>query len=342
MKQATKRKALPTLAALLAAGMLALALAALTPLAGLSTAHAVPSGNHAQATAQEISLGGSVEGEFDVDPDDRWGHLHEYWYKFKTTNATTVYQLTGISYSGKTFRCQLYNRFGNTVGDWFSPGIATGTKWYRSLDKDAYYYIRVYENWDTIQRYGQFRISIEALDTNLANASVSLSNNWYTYDGWEKCPDVSVSLAGENLSEGSDYTVTYENNTDPGVATVTVTGKDWYLGRKTVTFRIGKAANPFTVSGTTHTIYRSWAKKHKTTFTRDNAFNLQNTSNAGKITFKKKSGNKKITVSKSGKVTVKKGLKKGTYKVKVKVTASGNKYYYGKSKTVTIKIKVKK
>ena len=44
---------------------------------------------------------------------------------------------------------------------------------------------------------------------------------------------------------------------------------------------------------------------------------------------------------KNGKFTVKKGTKKGTYKIKVKVTAKGNKTYKAASKTVTVKIVVK-
>ena len=53
----------------------------------------------------------------------------------------------------------------------------------------------------------------------------------------------------------------------------------------------------------------------------------------GDVTFKKVSGDKKITVAKNGKVTVKKGLKKGTYTLKVKVT--------GKTvMTTTAKVKV--
>jgi endo-1,4-beta-xylanase len=40
-------------------------------------------------------------------------------------------------------------------------------------------------------------------------------------------------------------------------------------------------------------------------------------------------------------VTVKKGLKKGTYKVRVRVTASGNDSHKPVSKTVTFKVKVK-
>ena len=43
----------------------------------------------------------------------------------------------------------------------------------------------------------------------------------------------------------------------------------------------------------------------------------------------------------TGKVTVKKKLKKGTYKIKVKVTAAGNSNYKALTRTVTFKIKVK-
>ncbi len=43
----------------------------------------------------------------------------------------------------------------------------------------------------------------------------------------------------------------------------------------------------------------------------------------------------------NGKVTVKKGLKKGIYKIKVTITAAGNSIYRKASRTVTYKIKVK-
>ena len=63
----------------------------------------------------------------------------------------------------------------------------------------------------------------------------------------------------------------------------------------------------------------------------------------GAITYTKASGNKKITINKkTGKVTIKKGLKKGTYKVKVKVKAAGTANYKASpAKTVTFTIKVK-
>ncbi|MDO4890466.1 MAG: hypothetical protein Q3963_03810 [Coriobacteriaceae bacterium] len=96
-----------------------------------------------------------------------------------------------------------------------------------------------------------------------------------------------------------------------------------------------KAANPMTVKAKT---VKAKAKK-KTIIKKAKAFTVKKAQ--GKVTFKKTSGNKKITVSKAGNVTVKKGLKKGkTYKVKVKVKAAGNDNYKSAAKTVTLKVKV--
>ena len=62
----------------------------------------------------------------------------------------------------------------------------------------------------------------------------------------------------------------------------------------------------------------------------------------GTVTYAKAGGNKKIRINKkTGKITIKKKLKKGTYKLKVKVKAAGNSKYKAATKTVTVKIKVK-
>lgn len=62
------------------------------------------------------------------------------------------------------------------------------------------------------------------------------------------------------------------------------------------------------------------------------------TTGDGKLTYKVTKGSKKyITVSKSGKVTLKKGCKKGTYKITI--TASKTKKYKKATKVVTIKVK---
>ena len=96
-----------------------------------------------------------------------------------------------------------------------------------------------------------------------------------------------------------------------------------------------KKANTLKVSGKTVKV----KKNKKTVIKKEKAFTIRNAK--GKVTFKKAKGNKKITVAKNGKITVKKGLKKGTYKVKVKVTAAGNATYKAATKTVTVTVKVK-
>ena len=63
------------------------------------------------------------------------------------------------------------------------------------------------------------------------------------------------------------------------------------------------------------------------------------------VVFRKanKVGGSKIAVAKSGKVTLKKGLKRGPYKLKVKLTAPTNdKYKAAKTKTITLKVVIRK
>jgi len=60
----------------------------------------------------------------------------------------------------------------------------------------------------------------------------------------------------------------------------------------------------------------------------------------GKITFQKLSGNASISVGKSGKVTLRKGLKTGTYRVLVKANAAATARYKTATKTLTLIVKV--
>ena len=109
-----------------------------------------------------------------------------------------------------------------------------------------------------------------------------------------------------------------------------------YMGALAVV-TVNKGTNPLTAKGKT---VKASSKK-KMTFTAKKAFTVKK--NQGKVTYKKASGNSKITVSKAGKVTVKKGLKKGkTYSIKVKVTAAGNANYKKGTKTATLKVKITK
>ena len=138
--------------------------------------------------------------------------------------------------------------------------------------------------------------------------------------------------------------------TNVGTATVKVTLKgDYYEGSKTLTFKINKAANPLKMRPKTATVKYSKLKKKAQTlavtkvikFTKklnDKKTYTLSSAKKGKKNFKKYF---KIN-RKNGKVTVKKGLKKGTYKVKVKVKAAGNSNYKASAvKTVTFTVRVK-
>jgi len=62
----------------------------------------------------------------------------------------------------------------------------------------------------------------------------------------------------------------------------------------------------------------------------------------GKVTYTKVKGNKKLSVNKTnGKITVKKGTRKGTYKMSVKVAASGDADHKAAEKIVNVTVKVK-
>ena len=61
----------------------------------------------------------------------------------------------------------------------------------------------------------------------------------YTYRGRGIKPTVTVKdSTGKKLVKGTDYTVTYSNNTDVGTATITVNGKGDYFGTLTKTFKV--------------------------------------------------------------------------------------------------------
>ena len=69
-----------------------------------------------------------------------------------------------------------------------------------------------------------------------------------SYTGSPLKPAVTVTNYGDTLVEGTDYTLTYSNNTNPGTGTVLVKGKGKYSGSQTVTFTINKGSQ--TVSAT--------------------------------------------------------------------------------------------
>ena len=90
---------------------------------------------------------------------------------------------------------------------------------------------------------------------SISKASVTLSTSTYAYDGKAKKPGVTVKLNGKTLKNGTDYTVSYSNNTKVGTAKVTITGKGNYTGSISKTYSIKNNFKKATVSGISNKSY---------------------------------------------------------------------------------------
>ncbi|MFT3952176.1 MAG: CAP domain-containing protein [Oscillospiraceae bacterium] len=93
---------------------------------------------------------------------------------------------------------------------------------------------------------------------SVASLTAALSRGTYTYTGVACKPTVKIS----GLTAGTDFTVSYKNNTAVGKATATVTGKGNYTGTKTLTFKIvPKSVTGVTKSSVTATSFKlAWNK----------------------------------------------------------------------------------
>lgn len=160
-----------------------------------------------------------------------------------------------------------------------------------------------------------------------------------TYTGKAITPKLDVKAGDVALTQDKDYTAEYKNNTDAGTAKVTVTGIGNYTGTKTAEFKILPTKQTLKVSAKKKTYKVKKLKKKAQSYKA-----ITVTGAKGKLTYTAKPVGKKAKKAlkfKNGKITVKKGTKKGTYKMKVTVKAAATKNYNVASAVKTIKIVVK-
>ena len=149
------------------------------------------------------------------------------------------------------------------------------------------------------------------------------------------------------------YSSSNENVAKVGETSGVVTGKSAGTAKITATLsanpsikvwksvKVVKQANPMSVSAKTKSVKYSAVKRHAKTIKGCFSFKVKA---KGKVTYAKvsKGSSKRLTINKkTGKITVKKGTKKGLYKIKVKVKAAGDATYKAATKTVTVKVRVK-
>ena len=106
---------------------------------------------------------------------------------------------------------------------------------------------------------------------------------------------------------------------------------------KVLTIKIAKKAPTIKTKIGTKNLSYNTLKKRAQVFTLGTSVNSK-----GTLTYKKLSGSSVVYVnSKTGKLTVKKGLKKGTYRVKVQIKSAAKGNYTAGSRTVTVTVRVK-
>ena len=190
------------------------------------------------------------------------------------------------------------------------------------------------------------RVTSDTVDID--QTKVVLSKSAFTYNGKEQKPSIKT-IKGLNLEAGTDYEATWPNKSkNAGTYTVTIKGIGKYTGTTNATYTIKKAKNPIRLGSKTAKINYSKLEKNAQKIKRANLIKVSKAQ--GKPKYKldsakkgKKSFKKYFKVnSKTGNITVMKGLKKGTYKVKVKIKAEGNANYRASAwKAVTFKVRVR-
>lgn len=174
---------------------------------------------------------------------------------------------------------------------------------------------------------------------DISNANVTVSDAAYT--GQPIKPDVTVILGTKKLTEGTDYTVDYTDNTDAGTATVTVKGIGNYTGTVDTQFKITAKSLSLAVVTAADQTYTGRELTPDVTVTldgkkiADTEYDVKYTSNVNK-------GTSTITVTGKHNYT---GSKTGTFKILAKdisecdVSEVADVVYNGKAQTPEITVK---
>ena len=179
-------------------------------------------GSYAQAYAQENGVPFSSEGDISEDPKKDLSDckvtlkLESLVYDGKAKEPAVTVTDGGLALTEGTDYTVEYR---NNVEPGTASVILTGAGKYKG----------------SVTR--KFEI-LEEGEKDISECEVTLSEYTFVSDGSEKRPAVTVTDGDKTLQEDVDYDLSYEDNIDPGTATVTVYGKGVYGGEVTVEFTI--------------------------------------------------------------------------------------------------------
>ena len=282
-------------------------------------------------TQEQIALA-PEEGDTDAQAALDAFHEDNNCYTIEDVDGDTVTDPQGILYmtanssSGSKYY-DLVPRMQSYIANRWQEDVPT----YSVIDvTDNTFTINTYRT-DNDQKIDETFTIKKGVTEDIKSASVGNVKN-QIYTGKQIQPAIKVTLNGKTLKAGKDYTVTYTDNKNTGLAKATINGIGKYTGTQTVTFKIvPKKAVLKTVkagkSGTaTVTIGKAGGKVsgYAIQVSTDSSF-------------------KKVTTYRTAKTTYAlKNLSKGkTYYVRVKAfTKVSDKNVYGAaSKTIKVKAK---
>ncbi len=185
--------------------------------------------------------------------------------------------------------------------------------------------IKVTAKGDTYKGSKTATFNIVARD--IKDAKVTVENLYYR-SGKARNASPVVKVDGVDIARNRDYTVTYKNNINVGLATVEIAGVGNYTGNTKATYAIMPEKAKITS-------LKAGSKKFTVKIVKEKGAKYQ-------VAYKVKGTSKYKTVTTSSVSKTVKGLKKGkTYSVKVRAyqTINGKKYLGNYSNVKTVKVK---
>ena len=112
-----------------------------------------------------------------------------------------------------------------------------------------WYYIKGDDTHSDSEIFGPIEVTVIS-KKELTHPDITVSVDDVAYTGKAQTPKVIVKDGDATLKEGTDFSVSYANNINPGTATVTVTAMGtYYSGETTATFEILDGSIDLTING---------------------------------------------------------------------------------------------
>ncbi len=169
-----------------------------------------------------VNLDGTYEHQFTVTADEYNISSATVTVANQTYTGSAIEPTPTVTFESSTLVLGTHYTIGN-----YSNNTNVGTATIQIIGMGSY--------------VGTKNVTFEILPLSVTDASITISSVAdQTYTGSAITPAITVSHNSTELTEDTDYTITYTNNINAGTATITITGIGNFTGSRTTTFTINK------------------------------------------------------------------------------------------------------